>query len=112
MKNRKELLNDGLTADWLRDNGITVCVFNTADDKLLQAQKTAHTLLTQHTNLLTADQIQTLTTFTKRMAHKNTRTKLTPKSAYPILNISTKINRQLFQQYRQLNKQCNSKGTE
>ena len=104
MKNRKELLNDGLTADWLRDNGITVRVFNTADEKLLQAQKTAHTLLTQHINLLTADQIQILTTFTKRMAHKNTRDKLTPKSAYPILNISTKINRQLFQQYRQLNK--------
>jgi hypothetical protein len=104
MKNRKELLNDGLTADWLRDNGITVRVFNTADDKLLQAQKTAHTLLTQHTTLLTADQIQTLSTFTKRMAHKNTRTKLTAKSAYHVLNISTKIKRQLFQQYRQLNK--------
>ena len=108
MKNSKELLNDGLTADWLRDNGITVGVFNTADDKLLQAQKTAHTLLTQNTNLLTADQIQTLSTFTKRMAHKNTRTKLTPKSAYPILNISTKINRQLFRQYKKLN----STGTE
>jgi len=104
MKNSKERLNDGLTADWLRDNGITVRVFNTADDKLLQAQKTAHTLLTQHTNLLTADQIQTLQAFTKRMAHTNTRTKLTPKSAYPVLNISTKINRQLFQQYRKLNK--------
>ena len=100
MKNRKELLNDGLTADWLRDMGITIRVFNTADDKLLQAQKTAHTLLTQHTNLLTADQIQTLTTFTKRMKSKYTRAKLTAKSAYPILNISTKINRQLFRQYK------------
>ena len=108
MKNRKEQLNDGLTADWLRDNGITIRVFNTADDKLLQAQKTAHTLLTQHTNLLTADQISTLSTFTKRMAHKNTRAKLTAKSAYPILNISTKINRQIFQQYKQIN----STGTE
>ena len=103
MKNRKERLNDGLTADWLRDNGVTVRMFNTADDKLLQAQKTAHTLLTQHTNLLTADQITTLKSFTKRMAHKNTRTKLTTKSAYPVLNISTKINRQLFQQYKQIN---------
>ena len=103
MKNSKERLNDGLTADWLRDNGITVGVFNTADNKLLQAQKTAHTLLTQHTNLLTADQIGTLTTFTKRMAHKNTRAKLTAKSAYLVLNISTKINRQLFHQYKQIN---------
>ena len=104
MKNRKERLDDGLTADWLRDNGITIRIFNTTDNKLLQAQKTAHTLLTQHTNLLTADQISILSTFTKRMAHKNTRVKLTPKSTYPILNISTKINRQLFQQYRQLKK--------
>ena len=108
MKNRKQRLDDGLTADWLRDMGITVRVFNTADDKLLQAQKTAHTLLTQHTKLLTADQIQTLTNFTKRMKSKHTRAKLTAKSAYPILNISTKINRQLFQQY----KQVNSTGTE
>jgi adenine-specific DNA methylase len=108
MKNRKELLNDGLTADWLRDNGITVRVFNTADDKLLQAQKTAHTLLIQHTNLLTADQIGTLSTFTKRMKSKHTRAKLTPKSAYPVLNISNKINRQLFK----LNKQLTSTGTE
>ena len=103
MKNSKERLDDGLTADWLRDNGITIRVFNTADDKLLQAQKAAHTLLTQHTNLLTADQISILSTFTKRMAHKNTRVKLTPKSAYPVLNISTKINRQLFHQYKQIN---------
>ncbi|NBR25175.1 MAG: DUF4350 domain-containing protein [Micrococcales bacterium] len=104
MKNHKERLDDGLTADWLRDNGITVRVFNTADDKLLQAQKTAHILLTQPTNLLTADQIQTLQAFIKRMKSKHTRAKLTPKSAYPVLNISTKINRQLFQKYRQLNK--------
>ena len=103
MKNRKERLDDGLTADWLRDNGITVRVFNTADDKLLQAQKTAHTLLTQQTNLLNADQITTLKSFTKRMKSKHTRAKLTALSAYPVLNISTKINRQLFQQYKQLN---------
>ena len=95
MKNHKERLNDGLTADWLRDNGITVRVFNTADDKLLQAQKTAHTLLTQHTNLLTADQITTLKSFTKRMKSKHTRAKLKPQHAYPVLNISNKINRQL-----------------
>ena len=38
MKNRTEIMNDGLTADWLRDNGITVRVFNTADAKLLQAR--------------------------------------------------------------------------
>ena len=94
-------MNDGLTADWLRDNGITVRVFNTADDKLLQAQKTAYTLLTQNLNLLTPEQIGTLQAFTKRMHSKHTRTKLKPKHAFPILNIATKINRQLFKQYKQ-----------
>ena len=101
MKNRKEVLNDGLTADWLRDNGITVRVFNTADAKLLQAQKTAHTLLTQNLNLLTPEQISTLQAFTKRIKSKHTRAKLKPKHAYPILNNATKINRQLFKQYKQ-----------
>jgi hemoglobin-like flavoprotein len=102
MKNRTEIMNDGLTADWLRDNGITVRIFNTTDDKLLQAQKTAHTLLTQNLNLLTENQISTLQAFTKRMKSKHTRSKLKPNHAYPILNIATKINRLLYKQYKQL----------
>ena len=101
MKNRTEIINDGLTADWLRDNGITVRVFNTADNKLLQAQKTAYTLLTQNLTLLTPEQISTLQSFTKQMYSKHTRAKLKPEAAYPILNIATKINRQLFKQYKQ-----------
>lgn len=101
MKNRTEIINDGLTADWLRDNGITVRVFNTTDNKLLQAQKTAYTLLTQNLNLLTPEQISTLQAFTKRVHSKHTRAKLKPKHAFPILNIATKINRQLFKQYKQ-----------
>lgn len=102
MKNRKELLNDGLTADWLRDMGITVRMFNTAGDKLLQAQKTAYTLLTQNLNLLTPEQINELQAFTKLMKSKHTRAKLKPKHAFPILNIANKINRKLFKQYKQI----------
>ena len=81
MKNRKERLDDGLTADWLRDMGITVRMFTTTDDKLLQAQKTAHTLLTQHTNQLTTDQIQTLDRKSTRLNSSHTDISRMPSSA-------------------------------
>ena len=96
MNKYKDFQNDALAADWLRDNGISVAMFSAADPKLLQAQQRAHILLTQTQHLLTTEQISTLKAFTKRMAIKRTRAKLTAKSAYPILNISTKVNRQLF----------------
>ena len=95
-------MDDGLTADWLRDNGIAVQTFGTTHIRLLQAQQQAYALLTQHSNLLTQYQRTTLETFQHQMAHKNTRIKLKPKAANPILNISSKINRQLFKQHRQL----------
>jgi len=96
MNKHKDVMDDALAADWLRDNGISVAMFSAADTKLLQAQQYAHILLTQTPHLLTTDQISTLKAFTKRMAIKRTRCSLHPKHAYPVLNIATKINRQLF----------------
>ena len=104
---------DTLTVNkWIGTCGLNVKSFNTTPIKLLQAQKTAHTLLNQHTNLLTADQITTLKSFNKLMVCKHTRAQLKPQHAYPVLNISTKINRQLFKLNKQLNKQSNITGTE
>ena len=102
MNTYKNKRDDALTADWLRDNGIAVNTLNFVHVKLLQAQQTAHTLLNQHRNLLTATQIKALKAFQRKMGSKRTRAKLKPEAAYPILNISNKINRQLFQQHRQL----------
>jgi hypothetical protein len=70
--------------------------------KILHAQKQAHILLTHHIDLLTTTQAETLRHFQHLMTHKNTRRKLKPSAAYPVLNISSKINRQLFKHYRQL----------
>ena len=95
-------MDDGLTADWLRDNGIAVNAFSTTHIKLLQAQQAAHELLTHHSNLLTQAQRTTLENFQQLMAHKRTRDRLKPTAAYPILNISSKINRKLFKHHRQL----------
>ncbi len=102
MNKIKNFKDDALAADWLRDNGIAVKSFSTTHIKLLQAQQTAHTLLSQNFNLLTTNQIRTLKAFQRKMSAKDTRAKLKPEHAYPILNISTKINRLLFTLQKQI----------
>ena len=88
--------------DWLLANGFNTDSCFAADLKLLQAQKQAHTLLKHHIELLTLEQETTLRNFQHMMTRKNTRKKLQPKAAIPVLNISSKINRQLFKQHRKL----------
>ena len=102
MNTYKNFKDDALTADWLRDNGIAVNSFATTNIKLLQAQQTAHNLLTQNKDLLTTSQIKTLKTFQRTMSNKKARANLKSEHAYPILNISTKVNRQLFKLHKQL----------
>ena len=102
MNKYKNFMDDGLTADWLRDNGIAVQTFGTTHIRLLQAQQQAHALLTNHSNLLTQSQRTTLEQFQQAMSNKRTRCRLKPTSANPVLNISSKINRQLFKQHRHL----------
>ena len=102
MNTYKNFKDDALTADWLRDNGIAIKSFSTTHVKLLQAQQTAHTLLTQSQHLLTSNQIKALKAFQRKMTNKKARAKLKPEAAYPILNISTKINRQLFKLNKQI----------
>ena len=95
-------MDDGLTADWLRDNGIDVQSFGITHIRLLQAQQQAHALLSEHINLLTQSQRNTLEHFQQAMTNTRTRNRLKPASANPVLNISSKIHRQLFKQHRSL----------
>jgi hypothetical protein len=96
---------DTLTADkWLAEQGIDTNIVSTTHIRLIQAQRQAHQLLTHNRNLLTTEQQRTLRNFQQLMAHKRTRDRLKPNSANAVLNISSKINRQLFKQHRQLNK--------
>jgi hypothetical protein len=82
-----------ITQNWIRANGMQVSTFNSTPIKLLQAQQQATNLLRNYIALLTTQQVQTLQNFQKRMSHKNTRSKLKPEHAYPVLNIATKIKR-------------------
>ena len=88
--------------EWLVDAGFNAQTFGTTHIRLLQAQKQAHALLTHHSNLLTQSQRTTLEEFQQAMSNKRSRCRLKPASANPVLNISSKINRQLFKQHRQL----------
>jgi hypothetical protein len=100
---RKQEAADTIKANaWLADTGLNAHTFGTTHIRLLQAQQQAHALLTHHGNLLTHSQRTTLEQFQQAMANKRTRSRLKPASANPVLNISSKINRQLFKQHRSL----------
>lgn len=85
---------------WLSSNGINPETLSDVHIKLLQAQQQAHLLLKNHMHLLNDQQRRTLEKFKLIMANKRTRQKLKPAAAYPVLNISSKINRQLFKHYK------------
>jgi poly-D-alanine transfer protein DltD len=90
------------TNTWLAAQGFKSGSFNTTHIQLLQAQQAATQIIKHHHHLLTTSQRTTLENFLQQMAHKNTRSRLKPQAAHPILNISSKLNRQLFKQHRSL----------
>jgi len=87
--NRRIELDSQLTSEWIAQQGISNKAFNNANITFLKAKKQAHHLLKFHKNLLSEPQRKTLEHFN-------------PSQAYDVLNIGSKINRQLFKHYRQL----------
>jgi hypothetical protein len=99
----KQEQQDTKQADtWIKQQGLNTGTFSTTNLQLIQAQQTAHTLLTAHKHLLNQEQVQTLKKFQQIITNKRFSTKLNPKTTYQVLNIGTKINRQLFKTYKQL----------
>jgi hypothetical protein len=96
---------DALTTEkWIKETGLTVCVFNRLPVQVLKAQQVAHTLLTQNKKLLTNEQIKTIRAFQRKVGNTKNHKNLNPSTAFPILNINNKINRQLFKQHNQISK--------
>ena len=96
---------DTLQAEkWIKDTGLNVCVFNRLPVQVLKAQQVALTLLNQNLHLLTNEQIKIIHAFQRKVGNTKNHKNLKPSTAFPILNINNKINRQLFKQYRQLSK--------
>lgn len=102
MQQHLQRREDMQTAQWLRQNGICATTFASTPIQLLQAQQAAHHLLKHHCDLLSLAQIKQLKAFIQRMGSTQARQQLNLAQAYSILNISNKVNRRLFRQYRKI----------
>jgi len=111
MNNYKNFKDDALTADWLRDNGLNDKTFSTAKLNAIRAQTMAHTLLTQHRNLLSNSQIQSLTAFQQATASKRDIQRVSDSFCKCVMSINANINRKIFRQHRKLNRQHNQATT-
>ena len=94
--NNKTLRDTARTDSWLKQNGLNAEAVATVCSEVLIAQKKAHELLKHHAKLLSPEQLKLLKAFEDRLSNKKKRKKLKPSSAYPILNLCTKITRQAY----------------
>ena len=92
------------TDKWLKSNGLNPNTFCDTSLNLLQAQKTAHNLLKHHSALLTVDETKLLKTFLFQLRQKCLIKKVLIANLYRVMNLGTKINREVFKQHKALNK--------
>ena len=100
--NKQHLKDEQLANNWLIDNGITQTLFNKVQVFQLQAYKAATNILKHNAELLKNNEYEQLTSYCKQMLNSRQRNSITKRNTYQILNISTRINRQLFKQYRKI----------
>ena len=84
-----------LTNWWLKLKGFSPNTFDKVCIEVVQAQQKANELLKTHAKLLTPEQLALIKNFNDKLNDKRKRKKLKPSSAYPILNLCTKIYRQV-----------------
>jgi hypothetical protein len=97
---KQERQDSVIASDWLRANGLNESYFASVKLIFIQAQQVASNLLTQHRAELNVNELRSLQIYLNAIANKKTRTKITKAQAYKVLNIGTKINRQIFKQYK------------
>jgi hypothetical protein len=100
--NRQHLKDEQLANNWLKANAITHKLFNELQVFQLQAYKAATNILKHNVEILKNGEYELLTSYCKRILNSRQRRSITARNTYQILNISTRINRQLFKQYRKL----------
>ena len=101
--NRQTSIQTDATNEWLKHNGIKLNQFNTTKPRILIAQQTAHRLLTEHQTQLTNTQTKTLRHYISKYNNSKLRNKITDGECFAVLNIQTKLNRQLFKSFKQSN---------
>jgi hypothetical protein len=96
----KRLTADDKTAQWIADNGMSIKDFAVVDIRVLQAQKAAHNLLTNHSHWLTDRQRKFIEDFKQRASNKKQRQRITSTDIVGILNLGKAANRKDFKQRR------------
>jgi hypothetical protein len=99
--NRQSNTQTNATNEWLKNNGIKLNQFTTTKPRILVAQQTAHRLITEHQHELTNTQISTLRFYINKYTNSKRRNKITDAECFAVLNIQSKLNRQLFKAFRQ-----------
>ena len=100
--NKLHIKEEQTANNWLKENGITNRLFNEVQVFQLQAYKTATNILKHNVELLKNGEYELLTSYCKAILSSRQRNSITKRNTYEILNISTRINRQLFRQYRKI----------
>ena len=100
--NKLHIKEEQTANNWLIDNGITQTLFNKVQVFQLQAYKTAKNILKHNVELLKNGEYEQLTNYCKAILNSRQRNSITKRNTYEILNIGTRINRQLFKQYRKI----------
>jgi hypothetical protein len=100
--NKQHLKDEQIANNWLIDNGITQTLFNKVQVFQLQAYKAATNILKHNVELLKNGEYEQLTSYYNAILNSKQRNSITKRNTYQILNISTRINRQLFKKYRKI----------
>jgi hypothetical protein len=95
--------DDDLANKWLKQNGVAVKGLDKMDLCLQQAQIVATNLLNYHAKWLSLDEYTLLTTYKKTVRIKSNQNMAYRATAYKVLNVGKRINRQLFRQYKATN---------
>ena len=100
--NKLHIKEEQTANNWLKENGITNRLFNEVQVFQLQAYMTATNILKHNVELLKNGEYELLTSYCKAILNSRQRNSITKHNTYQILNIGTRINRQLFRQYRKI----------
>jgi hypothetical protein len=98
--------DDKQTDAWIKAQGFSAEIFSEITVELLEAQRIANRCLTHHRALLSNKEMDMLTRFTISMSKKHTRRRILQARIHQVMNIGNRINRQLFKQLRQQQRQA------
>lgn len=91
------------TQAWLGNHCISEAAFESSSTDLLRAQITAQNTLRSYPHLITAKQKAMLLIFCEDFAQAQQRKKITQHQILQVLNIGSKLRRQLFKQKKSFN---------